>query len=377
VKIPQFDLTRQYGAIEAEIEAALQGVLRSGRFILGAEGAALEAECQTALDVEHAIGLGSGSDALRLLLVALGIGPGDEVVTSAFSFVASATAILQVGARPVFADVDPATLTLDPDRAADAITDRTRALLPVHLYGLPAAMGPLRALADAHGLALLEDAAQAFGATLGGRAAGRLGTAAAFSFYPTKNLGAYGDAGLVTTQDGELAHRLRRLRNHGQVQKYDHVELGWTSRLDELQAAILRVKLRHLEAWTAARRRIAARYAEGLQRLPLVLPFDRPGAHHVFHQYTIRTSHRDALAKHLGEQGIGTACHYPHPIPGQPLFRDLGYDATAYPAAWAASQAVLSLPCFPELTDTEVDTVVASIRAFFEGDPACESSSPA
>jgi len=377
VNVPQLDLTRQYAAIEAEVEAAVRRVLRGGRFILGAEGEAFEAECRAALDVEHAIGVGSGSDALRLVLVALGIGPGDEVVTSAFSFVASATAILHVGARPVFADVDPATLALDPDRAAAAITGRTRALLPVHLYGLPAAMGPLRAVAEPHGLALLEDAAQAFGATLGGRAAGGLGTAAAFSFYPTKNLGACGDAGLVTTRDPDLAARLRRLRNHGQVQKYDHVELGWTSRLDELQAAILRVKLRHLEAWTAARRRIARRYAEGLGGLPLVLPSERPGARHVYHQYTVRTPRRDALAKHLADAGIGTACHYPQPIPGQPLFRSLGYDAAAYPTAWAAAQTVLSLPCFPELTDPEADAVVASIRAFFEGDPACESSSRA
>ncbi len=371
--IPQFDLTRQYAVIEAEIEAAVRRVLRSGRFILGAEGEAFEAECQAAVGVTHAIGVGSGSDALKLVLGALGLGPDDEVVTAAFSFVASATAILQVGARPVFADVDAATLTVDPDRVADAITPRTRGIVAVHLYGLPAAMGPLRAVADDRGLPLVEDAAQAFGATLGGRHAGSLGTAATFSFYPTKNLGAYGDAGLVTTDDDELAARLRRARNHGQSQKYAHVELGWTSRLDELQAAVLRVKLRHLPAWIEARRRLAARYTAGLRDCPVALPPDPPGACHVFHQYTIRTPRRDALAKHLAQSGIGTACHYPQPIPGQPLFRSLGYDATTYPAAWAASQEVLSLPCFPELADAEVDAVVAAIRAFFEGEPACES----
>lgn len=373
MRIPQFDLTRQHAGIETEIEAALRRVLRSGRFILGREGAALEAECAAALSVEHAIGVASGSDALRLILSALGVGPGDEVVTPAFSFVASATAVLQVGARPAFADVDPATLLLDPDRVATAITARTRALIAVHLYGLPSAMGPLRALAEAHRLALIEDAAQAFGATLGGRPVGRLGTAAAFSFYPTKNLGAYGDAGLITTSDGELAGRLRRARNHGQGHKYDHLELGWNSRLDELQAAVLRVKLGHLATWTEARRRIAGRYAAGLAGWPLALPADLPGARHVFHQYTIRTPRRDALAKHLAAAGIGTACHYPLPVPGQPIFRRLGYDATSYPAAWAASQEVLSLPCFPELRDDEVDTVVAVIRTFFEGDPTCES----
>ena len=368
MRIPQFDLTRQYAGLESEIEAVLRRVLRAGRFILGPEGEAFEAECAAALGVEHAIGVASGSDALRLMLGALGIGPGDEVITPALSFAASATAALQVGARPVFADVDPATLTLDSDRAAAAMTPSTRAILPVHLYGLPAAMGPLRALADAHGVPLIEDAAQAFGATLGGRPVGSLGTAAAFSFYPTKNLGACGDAGLVTTSDGELALRLRRARNHGQAGKYEHVELGWASRLDELQAAILRVKLRHLPAWTEARRRIARRYAAGLAGCPLALPPEPPGARHVFHQFTVRTPRRDALAKHLAVAGIGTACHYPQPIPGQLLFRELGYEASAYPAAWAASQEVLSLPCFPELADDEVDTVVATIQAFFEGE---------
>ncbi len=373
MKTPQFDLTRQYDGIAAEIEAAMAAVLRSGRFILGPEGEALEAECAAALGVEHAVGVASGSDALRLVLGALGVGPGDEVVTAAFSFVASGTAVLQVGARPVFADVDPATLTLDPDRTSAAITSRTRAIIPVHLYGLPAPMGPLRALADAHGLALIEDGAQAFGATLGGRPVGSLGAAAAFSFYPTKNLGAYGDAGLIAAPDGELADRLRRGRNHGQRHKYDHVELGWTSRLDELQAAILRVKLRHLPAWTEGRRRIAARYTAGLAGLPLALPPEPPGARHAFHQYTIRTPRRDALIQHLAAASIGTACHYPQPVPGQPIFRALGYDATSCPAAWAASQEVVSLPCFPELQDEEVDVVIAAIRTFFEGDPACES----
>jgi dTDP-4-amino-4,6-dideoxygalactose transaminase len=368
--IPQFDLTRQYARIEAEVEAAVRGVLRSGRFILGAEGEALEGECAAYLGVPHAIGVASGSDALRLILQALGIGPGDEVVTPAFSFVASATAIVYAGARPVFVDVDSATLTLDPDRVAAALTPRTRAIVPVHLYGLPAAMGPLRALAAGHGVAVVEDASQAFGATVGGQSVGALGDAAAFSFYPTKNLGACGDAGLVTTGDPDLAARLRRARNHGQTQKYVHAELGWTSRLDELQAAILRVKLRHLPEWTAARRAIAARYDAGLAGLPLVPPAVGPGATHVFHQYTIRTSRRDALAKHLAQAGIGTACHYPQPIPAQPLFRDLGYDAAAYPASWAASREVLSLPCYPELRPDEVDAVVAAVRAFFEGEPA-------
>jgi dTDP-4-amino-4,6-dideoxygalactose transaminase len=264
--------------------------------------------------------------------------------------------------------VEPATLTLDPDRVVAAITPRTRAILAVHLYGLPAAMGPLRVLADAHGVHLVEDAAQAFGATLGGRHVGGHGRAAAFSFYPTKNLGAYGDAGLVTTTDPGLAARLRLARNHGQTQKYRHAELGWTARLDELQAAILRVKLRHLPEWTRARQAIAARYSAGLAGLPVVLPAERPGATHVFHQYTLRTPRRDALAAHLAAAGIATACHYPLPIPAQPLFRDLGYDATPFPAAWAAAREVLSLPCFPELRSDEIDAVIAAVRGFFEGE---------
>ncbi len=370
--IPQFDLTRQYARIEPEVEAALRRVLRSGRFILGSEGEALEAECAAALGVPHAVAVGSGSDALRLSLSALGIGSGDDVVTPAFSFVASATAVLQVGARPVFADIDPVTLTLEPEQAAAAITPCTRAIVVVHLFGLPGAMAALGPLAQSRGLALLEDAAQAFGATLDGRAAGSFGTAAAFSFYPTKPLGAYGDAGLVTTGDGALAAVLRRHRNHGQAQKYDHVELGWNSRLDELQAAILRVKLGHAAAWTEARRRIAARYGAALAGCPLVLPREPAGARHVFHQYTVRTPRRDALAKHLAAAGVATAWHYPQPIPGQPLFRALGWDPTRFPVAWAASQEVLSLPCFPELRDDEVDAVSQAIRAFFEGDPECE-----
>ena len=366
--IPQFDLTRQYERIEPEIELAVRRVLRSGRFILGPEGEALEDECAAYLGVSHAIGVGSGSDAIALALKAFGVGPDTEVVTPAFSFVASATAALQLGARPVFVDVESATLTLDPDRVAAAITPRTRALLAVHLYGQPAAMGPLRVLADVQGIPLLEDAAQAFGATLGGRHVGGHGNAAAFSFYPTKNLAACGDAGLVTTTDPALAAHLRRARNHGETAKYSHAELGWTARLDEMQAAILRVKLRHLPEWTRARQALAARYAEGLAGLPVILPAERPGATHVFHQYTLRTPQRDALAKHLANAGIGTACHYPVPIPAQPLFRELGYDATAFPAAWAASREVLSLPCFPELRPDEVDAVIAAVRGFFEGD---------
>jgi dTDP-4-amino-4,6-dideoxygalactose transaminase len=372
MNVPQFDLTRQYAAIEPEVEAAVRRVLRSGRFILGAEGEALESEFAAAVGVEHAVAVGSGTDALRLVLAAVGVQPGDEVVTPAFSFVASATTVLHLGAHPVFVDVDPTTLTLDPGRVAAAIGPRTRAIVAVHLYGLPAAVPALAALAEQHGLALVEDAAQAFGAMLEGRVVGGFGRAAAFSFYPTKPLGACGDAGLVATRDGDLAAALRRHRNHGDVGKYDHAELGWNSRMDELQAAILRVKLRHAAAWTESRRRIAARYTSALAGLPIGLPLETPGTRHVYHQYTLRTPRRDALAKHLAAAGIGTACHYPQPVPGQRVFRELGWEPTRFPAAWAASQQVLSLPCFPELTEEEVAAVTGAIHAYFEGDAGCE-----
>lgn len=364
--IPQFDLTRQYTRIEGEIQAALGAVLRRGRFILGPELEALEREVAGFTGVPHAVGVASGSDALRLALVALGIGPGDEVITSAFSFIASGTAILQAGARPVFADIDPETLNLGPGAAEAALTPRTRAIVAVHLFGLPAALDPLAELARRHRLLLVEDAAQAFGAEYAGRRVGGVGDAAALSFYPTKNLGAYGDAGMVLTPHPETAQRLRRLRSHGAAEKYDHVELGWNSRLDELQAAILRVKLRHVGEWIEARRRLAQAYGARLAGLPLALPRDHPPARHVFHQYTVRTPRRDELAKHLAAAGIGTACHYPQPIPAQTALRSLGYRPEACPEAWAASREVLSLPCFPELGAEEIETVARAIRTFFE-----------
>lgn len=378
MRIPQFDLTRQDARIGAELRAALDRVLARGQFVLGPEGEAFEQECAAVLGVRHAVGVGSGSDALRLILQALGVGPGDEVITPAFSFISSATAILEAGARPVFADVEPGALTLDPAAVRAAVGPHTRAVIAVHLYGTPADLDGLRELCATRSLVLVEDAAQAFGARWQGRPVGGWGAAAGFSFYPTKTLGACGDAGLVATDDGALAARVRRLRNHGQAAKYEHVEPGWGSRLDELQAALLRVKLRHLPAWTAARRRIAARYTAGLRGCPLRLPVWPEAAEPVVHQYTVRTPHRDALARHLEAAGIGTACHYPKPLPAQPVFRARGYDPTAYPVAGQAAREVLSLPCFPELTDAEVERVVEAIHEFFRarpggGDTACAS----
>jgi dTDP-4-amino-4,6-dideoxygalactose transaminase len=292
------------------------------------------------------------------------VGAGDEVLTPAFSFVASATTITMAGATPVFVDIDPATFTLDVRAAERAITSRTRALVAVHLYGHPAPMDALVALARARGLVVIEDAAQAVGAAWDGRPVGGWGDVACLSFYPTKNLGGCGDGGMVLTDRDDVAERVRRLRHHGDGGRYRHVELGYCSRLDELQAALLRVKLAQLPAWTAARRALAARYDEALADLPLTRPAAAPRARHVYHLYTVRHPQRDALAKVLGDLGIGTAVHYPLPVPGQPLF---GADGErSWPEAWRASREVLSLPCFPELTGAEADAVVAAVRT------ACE-----
>ena len=363
--IPFIDLTRQHAALRAELLTALAGVLDSSRFVLGEEGAALERELATACGVRHGIGVGSGTDALRLALAALGVGPGDEVLTPAFSFVASASTIVMAGATPVFVDIDLETYTMDPEAAARAITPRTRAMVPVHLYGHPAAMEPLLALARRHQLAVVEDAAQAVGAAYAGRPVGAWGDAACLSFYPTKNLGACGDGGMVLTDRDDIAERLRRLRHHGDGGRYRHVELGYCSRLDELQAAALRVKLRHLGRWTESRRRLAARYQVDLADSPLALPRERPPGRHVYHLYTVRHPQREALAKALADAGVGTAVHYPVPVPGQPMFG--GGDERQWPRAWQAAREVLALPCFAELEDREVEGVVRAVRRASEG----------
>jgi dTDP-4-amino-4,6-dideoxygalactose transaminase len=357
--IPFVDLRRQHAALRAELLAALAGVVDSAAFVLGAEGQALERELAARAGVRHAVGVGSGTDALRLTLAALGIGPGDEVLTPAFSFVASASTIVMTGATPVFVDVDEATYALDVDAAARAVTPRTRAVVAVHLYGHPAPLDRVVALARAHGLAVVEDAAQAVGATYDGRGIGGWGDAACLSFYPTKNLGGCGDGGMVLTDRDDVAERVRRTHNHGAGGRYRHVELGYASRLDELQAAALRVKLRHLDAWTGARRRIAARYAAAFAGLPLGLPVERAPARHVYHLYTVRHAQRDALAKRLADLGVGTAVHYPIPVPGQPMFG--GGDERRWPVAWRASREVVSLPCFAEMDGAEVEAVAAAV----------------
>ena len=337
-------------------------MLASSRFILGPEVAALETELAALCGVTHGIGVNSGTDALVLALKSLGVQPGDEVITSAFSFVASASAALMVGARPVFVDIVPSTYNLDPALVEKAVTARTRAIVAVHLYGQPAAMDAISDIARARGLAVVEDAAQAVGAAYAGRPAGSWSDVAILSFYPTKNLGGCGDGGMVLTSRDDVAQAMRRLRDHGSPRKYEHVELGYSSRLDELQAALLRVKLRHLPAWNETRRSIAARYRELLCNAPLVLAEEVAPARHIYHQFTVRAVKRDALVAALTEAGIGTAVHYPIPIPAQPMFAMPDADR-AFPHAARAASEVLSLPCFPELDPEEIRTVAAALRA--------------
>ena len=370
IRVPQIDLKRQHAALAKELRAAADRVLASAWFIMGPEGRALEAELANASGARHGVGVNSGTDALLLALRALGVKAGDEVITSAFSFVASGTTIALTGATPVFVDIDPVTYNLDPAAVERAITPRTRAIVPVHLYGQPADMAAIGELARARGLAVIADAAQAVGGSFADRPIGAWGDAVCLSFYPTKNLAACGDGGMILTTRDDVAERARRLRDHGSAKRYEHVELGVSSRLDDLQAAFLRVKLRHLGAWTAARRRIAARYRERLAGLPLVLPVERPPAVHVYHQFTVRVAERDAVARGLAELGVGTTVHYPIPIPAQPLFCPPGGEArvaAAFPESTRAAREVLSLPCFPELTDGEVDEVAAALRTVLAG----------
>jgi dTDP-4-amino-4,6-dideoxygalactose transaminase len=360
--VPFIDLRRQYAAIGADIDRVVVAVLRGGQYILGPEVQAFETEMAAYCAVAHGIGVASGTDALRLALEAIDVGPGDEVIVPAFTFVATAEVVTNLGAIPVFADVEPVCLGLDAADTARRITRRTKALLPVHLYGQPTDMAPLLALAEQHGLAVVEDAAQAVGAEYRGRRVGGLGRVGCFSFFPTKNLSAYGDGGFVTTDDAAVAERLRMLRAHGSRQKYFHESSGWCSRLDEIQAAALRVKLRHLEAWTTRRRTLAGRYRTSLAGLPLQLPDEPSDTRAVYHLFTVRTSRRDELKKHLDARGIGSAVHYPMPLHRQPLYREVG---GSFPERERPTEEVLSLPLFPELTEDEQDEVVAAVRSFF------------
>jgi dTDP-4-amino-4,6-dideoxygalactose transaminase len=363
-RIPLVDLRAQYRALKPRLDAAAIRVLESGRYVLGPEVAAFEAEFAACCRTAHAVGVSSGTSALHLALLAAGVGPGDEVITVPFTFVATVAAIQYAGARPVLVDVERDTLNLDASRLEAAVTARTRAIVPVHLYGQPADMEPILRIARARGLAVIEDAAQAHGAEYLGRPAGGVGVMGCFSFYPGKNLGAAGEGGAVTTNDGELAARVRLLRDWGAERKYHHVVPGFNYRLDELQAAILRVKLGELESWTHARRRHAARYRELLTGAPVGLPAEAPDRRHVYHVFAVRHPERDRLAAALGQAGIATGIHYPVPVHLQPGYAALGYRRGDFPVAECAAREVLSLPMYPELRASQLEAVVDGVRAF-------------
>lgn len=368
--VPLLDLRAQFDAIRDEVIPSLLAVVERQQFIMGDEVGRLEQAVAALCHARHGIACASGTDALWLSLKVLDLRPGDEVVTSPFTFFATAGAIWNAGGKPVFVDIDPATFNLDPEPVEAALTSRTRAIVPVHLYGQMAPMDRLLALAEGHGLAVIEDAAQAIGARrrVGGawRMAGELGTTGAFSFFPSKNLGAWGDGGMIVTQDAARAERLRKLRTHGGAKQYHHEEVGTNSRLDTLQAAVLLAKLPHLAAWSEGRRRRAARYDEALAgvdgvRAPMVDPENEP----IYHQYTVRAQRRDALKAHLAKLGIGCAVYYPTPLHLQPCFHDLGYRQGQFPQAECAAREVLSLPVYPELSDPLQDQVVDAVRSFY------------
>ncbi|MBR9990232.1 MAG: DegT/DnrJ/EryC1/StrS family aminotransferase [Gemmatimonadetes bacterium] len=369
VQVPLLDLRAQYNSIRAEIDEAVARVIESQYFILGPEVSALEEEIADYSQVQHAIGMSSGTDALLAALMALDIGPGDEVVTTTYSFFATAGVIARLGATPVFVDIDPVTYNIDPSAAAGAVTAHTKAIMPVHLYGRIADMDPILAAARERGIPVIEDAAQAIGAFDGQhRKAGSIGDMGCFSFFPSKNLGGFGDGGMTVTSDPDLDHRLKLLRMHGSEPKYYHSIVGGNFRLDALQAAVLRVKLKHLDDWTAARRRNADRYRELIADARLTdrvtVPQDEPG--HIYNQFVIRVQERDALREHLKARNIGTEVYYPVPLHMQECFASLGYGEGDLPHAEAAARETLALPIYPELTDAQLVHVVGSIREFQE-----------
>ena len=375
MKVPFLDLKAQYNTIQGDIQSALNRVLDSQGFILGPEVDQFEKQVASFLGVPHAVGLASGSDALYLALVALGVGPGDGVITTPFTFFATGGSIVRTGARPLFADIDPQAYNLDPGKIAELIETNRRnpranlkAIMPVHIFGQPAEMEAIRKIARANGLKIVEDACQAIGANFRGKRVGALSEFGCFSFFPSKNLGGFGDGGLAVTADPELARRIRRLRVHGSDRKYHHLEMGINSRLDALQAAVLSVKLPHLDRWNEARRKRASLYDRALRDLPEVVlpPAPREGMEPVYHLYVIRARKRDDLEKFLVARGIGTGVYYPLPLHLQPCFAGLGYREGEMPESERASREVLALPLYPELTDDQQAYVVQAIREFYQ-----------
>lgn len=364
--IPLVDLKAQYPTIARDVQSRIDRVAQEGRFVLGSEVAEFEAEFAAYCECPYAVGVASGLDALKLSLRGLQIGPGDEVITAANTFIATALAISAVGASPVLVDVDPQSYNLHPATLADAITSRTKAVVPVHLYGQPADMDEIRQIAKEHRLAVVEDASQAHGARYRGSRTGSLGDIAAFSLYPGKNLGCFGQGGVVTTHDRQLAETVAVLRNYGSRQKYRHELRGENSRLDTIQAAVLLVKLKHLDRWNGARRRVAAAYRTELDGVgDIVLPAVSPDVEHVYHQFVIRTAFRDRLLRRLNESGIGAMIHYPVPIHLQPAYEDHGWHVGDFPVAERLATEMISLPMYPELEDRQVERVCSCIKEFF------------
>ena len=366
MQIIYIDLQQQYRNLKSEIDAAIAGVLDSSSYVLGPAVQDFEKSYARYCGVEHCLGVSSGTTALVLALRALQVGPGDEIITAANTFVATAAAIAQTGARPILVDVDPVSRNIDPSLVEAAITDKTKGIIPVHLYGSPANMESVDRIATDHNLFVLEDAAQAQGAKYKDKRTGSLGRMAAFSFYPAKNLGAFGEAGAVTTDDDELAHRVRMLRDHGSEKKYVHDLLGYNARMDGIQGAVLGVKLKHLDRHNDRRRAIAKMYGEALTGLPLRLPADLPECEQVHHVYAIETEQRDDLQSYLKEEGVPTIIHYPIPIHLQKAFAYLDYGKDSFPHSERSAASTLSLPIYPEMTDSQVEYVASKVKHFFE-----------
>ncbi len=364
MSIPLVDLKAQYADIKLDIDAAIQRVVNNTAFILGKEVSEFEKNFAAFCRAEHCVGMDSGTAALHLALLLCNVKPGDEVITTTHTFIATAEVISLVGAKPVFVDIDPRTYNIDPAKIQAAITARTRAIIPVHLYGQPAEMDPILDLARRHNLRVIEDAAQAHGAEYRGRRAGTMGDVACFSFYPGKNLGAYGDAGALVTNNAEFAARARMLRDHGRREKYTHQVVGYGYRLDALQAAILGAKLPHLDAWNARRRAIADRYTELFTNTEIVTPFVPAHITPVYHIYCIRHKNRAGLQAHLKARGIETGIHYPVPLHLQPVYADLGYRVGDFPHTEQAANEILSLPMYPELTDAQIEIIADAVKAY-------------
>lgn len=363
-QIPFVDLRAQFDSIEEEVIPAILATVKKGDYIMGENVALFESEFADFCDTKYAVGVDSGTSALEMIVSAYGFGPGDEIITQANTFIATALGITYNGAVPVLVDIDPDTFMIDPAAVEAAITPNTKAIMPVHLYGHPADMQPIMEIAERHNLVVIEDASQAHGSRYKGQRVGGIGHVAGFSLYPGKNLGAYGDAGIITTNDADLADKLRLLRNYGSREKYHHESIGYNRRLDTLQASVLRTKLPHLDDWSAARRRNAAAYTERLADTHLTLPQEADGVEPVYHLYVVRTDRREELKAHLEAKGIGAIIHYPIPIHQQPAYAHLGYNKGDFPITEAYSEQILSLPMFPELTVDDIDYIVDAIKEF-------------